>query len=157
MGDPLRGGTEQDDQRGRRGLNRKFADTSVLLGFLDGHPACVDALQGGEWVTTHAHLLEVYSVLLGRPEVPANQPQDILKALLPLTVQVPHDAVHAAAEIRRNLRARGRDCSYFDSLGYGVAQSLDVPLLIADESFEGVHGATRIPLEPGATRKRSRR
>lgn len=125
-----------------------------MLGYLDDHPACVAAHATGSWVTTHAHLLEIYSVLRSRPEVA--DPDEVLRILLPLAIPIPHAAVKPAAEIRQKLRAQGKDCSYIDALGYGVSQALGIPLLIADESFEGVSGVTRIAIAPGKRAKAGR-
>lgn len=73
---------------------------------------------------------------------------EAVRDLLPLAVPIPADALAPAAEVRQQLRSRRRDCSYVDALGYGVARSLRIPLLIADASFEGVNGVERIEIRP---------
>jgi predicted nucleic acid-binding protein len=95
-------------------------------------------------VTTHAHLLEVYSTLDSRPEI--KNADEILQTLLQFAIPIPDSAVRPAAEIRRKLRALRRDCSYVDALGYGVANALRIPLLIADDSFRDLKGVIWIPL-----------
>lgn len=89
-------------------MRKAVADTSVIVGFLDEDPECVAAFAKFEWVTTHAHVLELHSYLRTAAVPDADE---ILRAVLPRCVPIPDGAIVPATELRLRLRASKKDCS----------------------------------------------
>lgn len=135
-------------------MKRAFADSSIILGFLDEDPQCKALYSTYEWVTSHAHLLEVSFILRQRQSL--SDPETVLQRLIPLSIPIPDNAIQPAADIRLALRSQKKDCSYIDALGYGIARAHEMPLLIADDSFKGIPGVHHIHLRPGPRGRRAR-
>ena len=112
-----------------------FFDTYALLEIFYGNERYWKYLDE-EVVTTRLNLMEVYYHLL------REQGEDVAARYYDETVgyavSFDDEDIKEAMRFRLKLKTAGKNLSFVDALGYGIAKKLGIKFLTGDRAFEGM-------------------
>lgn len=113
-----------------------LADSYAFIELFGGNPRYVELFRSSAVGTTAMNVVEVYYALLRRIS-PADA-QSHARSMLPIVLEVPHEAALRAGEFRAEMIGRKRNCSHVDAWGYASAAALHRRFLTGDEAFRGL-------------------
>jgi len=103
---------------------------------LEGNPQ-ISPYAREKGVTTTLNVAELCAYLL-RKGINCKDIVNSIREAFVIVEKVPLDAAVSAAELRHEMRRRGKYWSYVDSIGYLLAEKIGAKFLTGDNEFQNV-------------------